>query len=214
MPLVYQQNINATTKIGVWHITEPADYFSQQVPLQREITHPHKRLQHLAGRLLLKELFPDFPYELIRIADTKKPFLENEAYHFSISHCGDYAAVIVSTNQRAGVDIERINDKIERVQYKFLSETELEEINIRKKAQQHASALPLLTMAWSVKEAMFKWYGKGKVDFREHMVIDVFSMKDNEGIAHCRFLKETLVTLRVHFLFFNEHCISWVFTAH
>src|SRR6188768_539243 len=84
MPLVYQQNINATTKIAVWHISETEDLFLAKVPLQREIRHWHKRLQHLAGRLLLKELFPDFPVELIQIADTKKPFLENEPYHFSI----------------------------------------------------------------------------------------------------------------------------------
>ena len=53
MPLVYQQNINAVTKIGVWHIAEAEDFFAT-VPLQKEITHWHKRLQHLAGRFLLK----------------------------------------------------------------------------------------------------------------------------------------------------------------
>ena len=47
-----------------------------------------KRLQHLAGRYLLYALFDDFPLEEIVIADTRKPFLENEKYHFSISHCG------------------------------------------------------------------------------------------------------------------------------
>ena len=120
MPLVYQKNINPTTKVGVWHITEAEDFFSQ-IPLQREITHPHKRLQHLAGRFLLKELFPDFPIELIRIASTKKPFLENDVYHFSISHCGDYAAVIVSNNHRVGADIEMPSKKIEKVKHKFSS---------------------------------------------------------------------------------------------
>jgi len=57
MPLVYQQNINALTRIAVWHITETEDFFLASVPVQREISHWHKRLQHLAGRLLLKELF-------------------------------------------------------------------------------------------------------------------------------------------------------------
>ena len=105
MPLIYKQQINAATKIGVWHITEEENFFLQFVPLQRSITHPHKRLQHLAGRFLLLEMFPDFPLSLIQIADTRKPFLEDEAFHFSISHCGDYAAIIVSTKNRVGVDI-------------------------------------------------------------------------------------------------------------
>jgi hypothetical protein len=39
------------------------------------VTHPLKRLQHLAGRFLLQFLCPGFPYELIRIADTAKPYL-------------------------------------------------------------------------------------------------------------------------------------------
>ena len=105
MPLVYQQNINAVTRIGLWHITEDEDFFLKEVPLKREISHWHKRLQHFAGRLLLKELYPDFPLRLIKIADTKKPFLEDEPFHFSISHCGDYAAAIVSKTHRVGVEI-------------------------------------------------------------------------------------------------------------
>ena len=112
MPLVYQQNINEATKLAVWHIVEEEDFFLKRVPLQKEITHPHKRLQHLAGRYLLTELFDDFPLELIQIADTKKPFLPNEAYHFSISHCGDYAAVIVSSINRVGTDIEIVSEKV------------------------------------------------------------------------------------------------------
>ena len=115
MPLVYQQNINAVTKIAVWHITEDEDFFLASVPVQREIRHWHKRLQHLAGRLLLKEMYPDFPVKLIRIADTKKPFLENEPFHFSISHCGDYAAAMVSKSARVGVDVELLNEKIELI---------------------------------------------------------------------------------------------------
>ena len=71
MPLFYQHNINENTKLGIWKIEEPEAFFVQAVPLKREITHPHKRLQHLAGRYLLKTLFPGFPYEEIMIADLR-----------------------------------------------------------------------------------------------------------------------------------------------
>ena len=106
MPLFYQQDINATTKLAIWHIEEDEAFFIAKVPLQSNITHPHKRLQHLAGRYLLRFLFPDFPNEEILIATTRKPFLPDEQYHFSISHCGDFAAAIVSKNERVGIDIE------------------------------------------------------------------------------------------------------------
>src|SRR6187397_2210460 len=100
MPIFYQQDIDESTRLAIWKIEETEDFFLKSVPLQKEITHPHKRLQHLAGRFLLKHLYPGFPVALIKIADTKKPFLEDEAYHFSISHCNDYAAAIVSKTER------------------------------------------------------------------------------------------------------------------
>jgi phosphopantetheinyl transferase len=205
MPLVYQQNINAITKMGVWHITETEDFFLQQVPLQKEITHWHKRLQHLAGRYLLKELYPDFPLDLIKIADTRKPFLENEAYHFSISHCGDYAAVIVSKEYRVGVDVELVNDKIEKIIHKFLSRQEkilLPPNDINTTA----------TLLWSVKESVYKWKGSGGVDFIKHINIQSIEAKQDEGVVHCLFNKE--IPLQVHYLHFNNNFLTWLLTLH
>lgn len=203
MPLVYQQNINAVTKMGVWHITEAEDFFLQQVPLQKEITHPHKRLQHLAGRYLLKELYPGFPLRLIKIADTRKPFLEDEAYHFSISHCGEYAAVVVSKEYRVGVDIERVTNKVQTIIHKFLTGFE----------QQLIPAETLdknATLLWSVKEAVYKWKGSGGVDFKKHINIKAIDAAADEGIVHCMFNNET--PLQVHYLFFNNNSLTWVFS--
>ena len=61
MPLIYEQLIDSGTKIGVWYITEEENFFSEHVPLKRNITHPHKKLQHLAGRYLLRELLSLIP---------------------------------------------------------------------------------------------------------------------------------------------------------
>ena len=209
MPLVYQQNINPHTKLGVWHITEPESFFIDKVPLQREITHPHKRLQHLAGRFLLRELYPDFPYELIKIADTRKPFLEDEAYHFSISHCGDYAAVMVSTSFRVGVDVERITAKAEKIKHKFLSPFEQDLIE-QLAGNDSELYKTYITTAWSIKESLFKWYGDGEVDFIEHLHIEKITADDNSGMASSKILKSIHTDLKVHFLFFNNNCVSWV----
>lgn len=210
MPLVYQQNINFSTKLGVWHIAEEKDFFLQQVPLQRQITHPKKQLQHLAGRYLLKEMYPDFPYELIRIADTRKPFLENEAYHFSISHCGDYAAVMVSSGLRVGVDVELVTEKVENIKHKFLSPTELDMIAAIENTSIQMLRNSLLTAAWSIKEALYKWYGDGEIDFIEHLHINAIEFTGDEGVAHCYVSKNTHIKLEVHLLYLNGNCIAWV----
>ena len=187
MPLIYEQQINHATKIGVWHITEEENLFLKHVPLQRNITHPHKRLQHLAGRYLLRELFPEFPLSLIIIADTRKPFLEDDAFHFSISHCGNYAAAIVSTQNRVGVDIEIPHPKIEKIQHKFLSEKEKNLLSTT-----DGNTIKMLTMAWSIKEAMFKWYGSGQVDFIEDMNISAINKTDAGYEAECLLKKKKI----------------------
>ena len=204
MPLVYQQNINAVTKIGVWHITEAEGFFMGQVPLQREITHWHKRLQHLAGRLLLKELYPDFPVELIRIAGTKKPFLQDEPFHFSIAHSGDYAAVMVSKACRVGVDVELNGKKIENIIPKFLTTEE------RFLLPGNAIAA-MATLFWSVKETIFKWNSSAGVDFKKHIAILSITGDHVEGIVHCMF--NGVRSLDVHFLHFNNNYLTWLFTT-
>lgn len=203
MPLVYQQNINAATKIGVWHISEPESFFSSQVSVQRAITHPHKRLQHLAGRLLLRELYPGFPVELIRVADTRKPFLADEPYHFSISHCGDYAAVVVSTAYRVGVDVELKNDRINRIMHKFLS---VEEQFLLPRGAINETA----TLLWSAKESIYKWDGDGGVDFIGDIRVQKITGDQTQGTISVLFRKE--VPLLVHYLHFNDNYLTWLLT--
>jgi phosphopantetheinyl transferase len=212
MPLVYQQNINEDTRLGVWHIAESEDFFLAKVPLQKTITHPHKRLQHLAGRLLLTELFSDFPLSLIEIADTRKPFLPNEAFHFSISHCGDYAAAMVSRVNRVGVDIEIISEKVGRIRDKFLSEKEQLMLTNTFEDQHKVSPESALTLAWSFKEAMFKWFGDGGIDFRNHLHIESVVCKDNEFTAQCILSKQESFHLQLHGLKFNQNILTWLAT--
>ena len=202
MPLFYQHTINDATKIGVWHIAEPENFFLDKVPLSNTITHWHKRLQHLAARYLLQELFPDFPYHLIEIADTRKPFLPNEKYHFSISHCGDYAAVIISADYRVGIDIELVTPKIDRIKHKFLNDHEL--------SLYSAADEKLLTLFWSAKEAVFKWYGNGEVDFKKHINIIGADIALDAGTIVCEFLKEEKISLNINYLFFGEMCLALV----
>lgn len=206
MPLFYQQNINESTRLAIWEINEEEDFFNLKVPLHRQITHPHKKLQHLAGRYLLPFLFADFPNHEIEIADTRKPFLPSEQYHFSISHCAKYAAAIVSSQQRAGIDVELITPRLHKIKAKFLHPEELRFVNSQLECQQ----LNLLSILWSAKEAMYKWYGAGEVDFSEMMRTFPFELKD-QGEIHAAFIKgEFQQKLVLHYKLFNELTLVWV----
>ena len=202
MPIFFEQAIDADTKLAIWKIEEPETFFN--VPLQRSITHPHKRLQHLAGRYLLKYLFPDFPLEQILIADTRKPYLKDEAFHFSISHCGDYAAAIVSRSKRVGVDIEIPTDKVLKIRHKFLHPEELESLDESGEERLHR-----LTLLWSCKEAVFKWWSFGGVDFSE--MIRITEVNSDKKCLQTNFIQRNSITkLSVHYQLFKDLNCCWI----
>lgn len=212
MPIFFQHIIDHDTRLGIWKIEEPESFFLDNVPIQQDVHHPHKRLQHLAGRFLLRFLFPGFPYDLIKIADTRKPFLENEEFHFSISHCGDFAAAIVSRTKRVGIDIEIPTDKVGRLVTKFLSEEEFNHLN-NDEWKIHAEGrimdvnnLPQ-TILWSTKESVFKWYGLGQVDFKKH--INLESIDTRQRIIRCHFAK-TDQDLSIRFVVFDQIVLAWL----
>ena len=217
MPIFFQHQINDTTRLGIWKIEESEEFFKGNVPQHRDVTHPHKRLQHLAGRFLLQFLFPDFPYALIRIADTRKPFLPDEQFHFSISHCGDFAAAIVSKDRRVGIDVEMPSSKIERIKEKFLNEEEFKIFSIGVlldnvqyemfNAQFTTPDSRLPTLLWSAKESVFKWYGDGGVDFKENILLKK-QHESNETID-CFFTKNQQ-QLSIHYRLFDHLVLAWV----
>lgn len=207
MPLFYQQDINENTKLGIWHITESAGFFEQQVPLHRAITHPHKRLQHLAGRYLLQYLFPDFPYHEMLIADSRKPYLPDEQYHFSISHCGSHAAAIVSRSQRVGIDIEMVTPRVNNIRHKFLHETEWAQVQRHTAGEQQREEL--LTLLWSAKEAVYKWWSFGSVDFSEAIRLDHFQYASS-GTMNGKFTREKdTYHLSLHWKLFPGMSLVW-----
>lgn len=199
MSVIFQEEINNSTRLGIWKIEEAADFFREKVPVHRAVTHPHKMLQHLAGRFLLQYLFPGFPYHLIQIAETRKPFLPDEAFHFSISHCGDYAAAIVSREQRVGIDIEIPVEKVIAIRHKFMSPSEMELLT--------PLSMEEYTQVWSAKEAVYKWYGLGKVDFREHIRFTGYN--DAPSSFDCHFMR-TDSRLKVHLQRLSGLCLSYV----
>ena len=206
MPIFFQHQINENTRLGIWKIEETEEFFLSNVPLHAEVTHPLKRLQHLAGRFLLQFLCPGFPYELIRIADTRKPYLPNEQYHFSISHCGDFAAAIVSSDQRVGVDIEITSEKAEKIKDKFLTQNEQLIFSLTPHGPT-GIGLHLTTLLWSAKESVYKWFGDGGVDFRKHIQLEGLHENDETIMGH--FVK-TNQQLIIYYRNLDHLMLTWI----
>jgi phosphopantetheinyl transferase len=207
--LFYQHNINANTRLGIWRIEEAESFFLEKVPVKKDVSHPYKRLQHLAGRFLLPVLFEDFPLEEILIADTKKPFLPDEHYHFSISHSGNYAAAIVSTQNRVGIDIELVTPRIKTISPKFMNEAEKDFMSEWEPLSQ--VHLQLMTVLWSSKEAIFKWFGNGEVNFKQHIKLHSAPLVNAGEWTKLNFLFEkSNQDLQVHAKIFDNLSLAYV----
>lgn len=202
MPLFFQHSINDYSRLAVWKITEPEDFFVQEMGFRSQINNSRKRLQHLAGRHLLKLIEPSFPLEKIEILQSKKPHLPDKEFHFSISHCRDFVAAIVAP-EPIGIDVELTDEKVKRVKNKFLS---FDELLLLKGSDD----LQLLTLFWSCKEAMFKWDGHGSIDFKRNLIIKNFYFQNEEGQVNALFKKEKAVPLSIDFRFLTDLCIAWV----
>lgn len=213
MALFYQHNINEHTKLGIWRIEEPEAFYLEKVPLKKGVSHPYKRLQHLAGRFLLPTLYTDFPLEEILVADTRKPYLENEQYHFSISHGGNFAAAVVSSHSRVGVDIELVSPRIIAISHKFLHYDE--KVFLNDWVHLTKMHLELTTVLWSAKEAIYKWYGHGELDFKQHMQLaGPITFKSDETIVMpFVFKKREPIHLTVEARIFDQLALAWVMTG-
>ena len=202
MPLIRTIQINPANRLGVWKISEDEDFFKEKVNISPAIHHPHKRLQHFAGRYLLQELYPGFPVANIQVMQSRKPYLDGHSLHFSISHCGDFVAAIVSSDRVVGIDIEEMKPKIEKVSHKFLSPAETDFIDGR-------HGLAHKTICWSAKEAVYKWYGLGGVDFKENMQIAPF-MFQSKGFLTCNFNKaDKIARLYLQYVMEDNLCLTW-----
>ena len=205
MPLVYQQNINEHTKIGVWHILETEDFFLEKAKEQYKISHFKKKLQHLAGRYLLLEMEANISLKNILLTATGKPFLPDESYFFSISHCADYVAAIISTTSNVGIDIQQVVPKIESIKQKFLTE---EEMNLLSSIAM--SPNEQFTFAWTIKEAMFKYFDEGAIDFKQHLNITSANIENQIWVSKSIFSKNRVQQLETKSIRFNDLFMTWI----
>jgi hypothetical protein len=74
------------------------------------------------------------------------------------------------------------------------------------------SHLELLTFCWSCKEAIFKWYGYGGVDFKKHMPLKSSIPYPEAGWIQPTFLfsKDTAVDVTPKGRFFDELVLAYV----
>ena len=154
---------------AIWKIEEPESYFREFTGITSDIKSEKRRVEHLAGRFLLKYLEAEFPVHDIKKDEHDKPRIPENEFFFSISHSWPWVAVVIDPYEEAGIDIQTWHPRIADIRHKFLTDEE----------QVSFADTQLLTLAWCAKEAVYKWNGRRRVDFKEHLPIDFFKKRGN-----------------------------------
>ena len=202
VPLYYQQDINENTRLAIWEIAEGKDFFLEKVSLRYPVLNPQKQLQHLAAGYLLPYLYPEFPYSDLVYPDQGRPYVPENRYFFSLTHSGQMAAAVVSKSAAVGIDIEKISDRVQRVRNKFLSEEEWAWVE----GQGEVWKRELLTLLWTVKEAVYKWRNIPGTIFSQDILVSPILLS-GAGEIHVLVTEEPLV---VSYRRVGDYYISYV----
>lgn len=167
MPLILKEQINASVSICIWQINETEAFFLDQLQLKEadlnsilQLKLPSKRLEKLACRVALSQCIKNsevnISYNSFRAPQIKNGFI-------SFSHAKEIVAVAYSPDHPVGIDIEKVDSKILNLKHKFVSSEEINYFDMENSEQ--------ITQIWCAKEALFKWYEKGEVDFKKNLLI-------------------------------------------
>lgn len=126
-----------------------------------------RKQQLLATRYLLQQLLGKDNGYRIDYTPHGKPFIKDSEYEISISHTKEFIAMIISKGRRVGVDIEIFDDRILRIEKKFIRDDEREFLSTEHFLEQ-------VYIIWSTKETLFKIHERGGLIFKENLVVHPF----------------------------------------
>jgi|GEM_PF-890047 len=186
MPLHSVQALSPTAILGLWHLTEPPEalwpllppaYRALIPPTAGPVRQAHwlgvRALAHaLATQLLPSATADNF---IIRNDTEGRPWLAGtpQPLEISLSHSGEWAAAIICSTGRAGIDIEIVRDKARRLAAMFLSDDEM----AAAATLPEASATQRYSLLWSAKETLYKLAARPGLIFREQLLLEVATLQ-------------------------------------
>jgi len=180
MGCITKHYLNEFSVLGVWKIEEDINTLLDLVSLDPEDKKRYKgyssnsrKLEFLSVRALLSELIG----KDARIVYNKnnKPFLKDGSRFISITHSHKLTAILLSTNEKVGIDLEYMSSNISAIAFKFLNRKEKISKDPENKKYNHY-------LHWCAKEALYKICDKEGISIRRNITIDPFVVNDSGEI--------------------------------
>jgi 4'-phosphopantetheinyl transferase EntD len=209
MSLIIDKQVNNHSRLGIWEINEDYEELFSMLKLRQEeintlesFRNYRRKLEWMSVRVLLNKLTNK--NNNIIYNGNRKPFIADQSHNISISHSYQYAAVLISKKSHAGIDIEKIQQKITKIARKFINQDEIENIDKQKEIYH-------LYLHWCAKEALYKMFDKKDINFKKHITIEPFMPVEEGEITGKVKTKEINEIVNLNYFHINNYSIVWGF---
>jgi phosphopantetheinyl transferase len=207
MGCITKHYLNEFSILGVWKIEEDLDTLFNLVTLDNEEKKKYKgfsstsrKLEFLSVRALLSELVGKDAK--IVYNKNNKPFLKDGSRFISISHSHKLTAILLSTNEKVGIDLEYMSTNIAALALKFLNRRE-------KVTKETDDKKYHLYIHWCAKEALYKICDKEGISLRKNLTIEPFKVQESgeiKGYVHTDKIRESF---DLFYSRYDNYAIVW-----
>ena len=207
MGCITKHYLNEFSILGVWKIEEDQNTLLDLVSLDNDEKKKYKgfssnsrKLEFLSVRALLSELVG----RDARIVYNKnnKPFIKDGSRFISISHSHKLTAILLSTNEKVGIDLEYMSTNIAAFAFKFINRKE-------KVTKEQEERRYHLYIHWCAKEALYKICDKEGINFRDNITIEPFQLNESgeiKGQVHTNKINESF---DLYYSKYDNYAIVW-----
>lgn len=207
MGCITKHYLNEYSVLGVWKIEEDIKTLLSMVNLDasekkkfKGFRSTSRKLEFLSVRALLAELLGND--SKIVYNKNNKPFLKDGSHFISISHSHKLTAVLLSTNEKVGIDLEYMSTNIATFAFKFMNKRE-------KVTKDYDEKKYHLYLHWCAKEALYKICDKEGISVRNNITIEPFHLNNSgelQGKVHSEKIKESF---DLFYTRYDNYAIVW-----
>jgi phosphopantetheinyl transferase len=162
MPLFFQQQINSSVSVAIWHTIETEEFLFRQLTLSptdtaslQSMPLEKRRRERLGCRQALATLLKT---DTLDISYTANGAPSCPQGFISFSHAQDYAAAAFSPNSPVGVDIEIFRSNMEMLFPRFMAADD------PCRDTKRIPTIEEMHYHWCAKEAAFKLFHQKEID--------------------------------------------------
>jgi 4'-phosphopantetheinyl transferase len=207
MSCITKHYLNEFSVLGVWKIEEDIESLLKMVSLDSDEKKKYKKfssnsrkLEFLSVRALLSELIGKDAK--IVYNKNNKPFLKDGSRFISISHSHKLTSILLSTNEKVGIDLEYMSSNITDLAFKFLNWKE-------KVTKEQEEKKYHLYIHWCAKEALYKICDKEGISLKKNIIIEPFKVSESGDIKGHVHTKKINESFDLHYSRYDNYAIVW-----